>query len=91
MANHDLKNVAAKAATDKAFFEDLLKDPDKALAGAKIVLSSEQLQTLKYGLKDPQTISVDVVKFIGGVHATNAIPEWGGVLPGGRGGRGGDH
>ena len=94
--DQDLKRVAAKATIDKSFFDALVKDPDQALAGAGIALPPDQLQKLKYGLKNPQTIAVDMVKFIGAVHGvtedklSNAIPEWGGVLGGG-GGHGGDH
>lgn len=96
MPDQDLKRVAAKATIDKSFFDALVKDPDQALAGAGIALPPDQLQKLKYGLKNPQTIAVDMVKFIGAVHGvtedklSNAIPEWGGVLGGG-GGHGGDH
>ena len=92
MADQDLKRVAAKATVDKSFFEALLKNPDQALAGAGITLSSAQLEKLKYGLKNPQSIDVDMVKFIGAIHGAteerlfNAIPEWGGVVGGG-----GDH
>lgn len=71
MADQGLKDVMAKAIADKAFFEALLKNPEKALADAKIVLSPDALQKLKSGLKNPQTIKVDMVKFIGALHTSN--------------------
>jgi hypothetical protein len=81
VADQDVKRVVARAVTDKAFFEALLENPDQALARADFSLSKDELQKLKYGLKNPQTVTVDIVKFIGALHATNEqlyqfIPVW---------------
>jgi hypothetical protein len=62
MPDVEFRKIAVKAATEKSFFDALLKEPESALGGANIYLTPDELIRLKAALKGPGTVKVDFGK-----------------------------
>jgi hypothetical protein len=65
----DFQKIAIKAATEKPWFEALLKNPESALREAGMSLSPEDLKRLKAGLKGPAEVKVNFVKLLETIHS----------------------
>jgi hypothetical protein len=73
-----LAQVVARAAKDKAFFQELLKssDPVKFVQDKKINLSPEDQKRLVYALKDRRKLDVNSVRVFQLIHGMMDDNEW---------------
>jgi hypothetical protein len=75
-----LKTVSKRAFEDAEFFNELIKNPEKALGKANLRLRANDLKRLKLGLrKKSATVTIkDYRKFIRGYHSKDVRwpPTW---------------
>ncbi len=70
-----LQTIIGECLNNPSFFESLIKDPEKALAGKEWILNASELAELKEHLQNPR-VEINVVDFFREFTVGPDNPTW---------------